>query len=106
MTQTELKQFFNLQPTDKDCMGLITIDKKAMMCGFQNIYTFLHLTFQEFLAAFYISSLDEEKQLELIEQFGDAIQMKQVWKFYCGLVPFTHTVIRLISQSCHDRYSI
>ena len=99
MTQTELKQFFNLQPTDKDCMGLITIDKKAMMCGFQNIYTFLHLTFQEFLAAFYISSLDEEKQLELIEQFGDAIQMKQVWKFYCGLVPFTHTVI---SQSCHD----
>ena len=68
------------------------------------IYTHssIHLTFQEFLAAFYISSLDEEKQLELIEQLGDAIQMKQVWKFYCGLVPFTHTVIRLISQSCHD----
>ena len=101
MKHTEVKQIFNLQPTDKDCMGLITIDKKAMMCGFQKLYTFLHLTFQEFLAAFYISSLDEEKQLELIEQFGNAIQMKQVWKFYCGLVPFTSTVIQLISQSCH-----
>ena len=101
MGQTEVKQFLKLQPTDKDCMGLITIDKKAMMCGFQKLYTFLHLTFQEFLAAFYISSLDEEKQLELIEQFREAIQMKQVWKFYCGLVPFTSTVIRLISQSCH-----
>ena len=100
MTQTEVKHFFNLQPTDKNCMGLITIDKMAMMCGFQKLYTFLHLTFQEFLAAFYISSLDEEKQLELIEQFGDATQMKQVWKFYCGLVPYS-TVIRLISQSCH-----
>ena len=102
MRQTEVKQFFNLQPTDRDCMGLITIDKMAMMCGFQKLYTFLHLTFQEFLAAFYIFSLDEEKQLELIEQFGDAIEMKQVWKFYCGLVPFTSKVIRLISQSCLD----
>ena len=101
MRQTEVMLFLNLQPTERDCMGLITIDKKAMMCGFQKLYTFLHLTFQEFLAAFYISSLDEEKQLELIKQFGDAIQMKQVWKFYCGLVPFTSTVIQLISQSCH-----
>ena len=101
MKHTEVKQIFNLQPTDRDCMGLITIDKMAMMCGFQKLYTFLHLTFQEFLAAFYISSLDEEKQLELIEQFGNAIQMKQVWKFYCGLVPFNSTVIQLISQSCH-----
>ena len=104
MRQTEVKDFFNLLPTDKDSMGLITIDKMAMMCGFQKLYTFLHLTFQEFLAAFYISSLDEEKQLELIKKFGDATQMKQVWKFYCGLVPFNgtnSTVIRLIDKSCH-----
>ena len=104
MKQTEVKHFFNLQPTDKDFMGLITIDKMALICGFQKLYTFLHLTFQEFLAAFYITSLDEEKQLELIEQFGDATQIKQVWKFYCGLVPFNgtnSTVIRLIDQSCH-----
>ena len=103
MGQTEVKHL-NLQPSDINCMGLITVDKMAMMCGFQKLYTFLHLTFQEFLAAFYITSLDEEKQLELIEQFGHATQMKQVWKFYCGLAPFNgtnSTVIRLISQSCH-----
>ena len=100
MEQTEV----NLQSSDVDCLGLITVDKMAMMCGFQKLYTFLHLTFQEFLAAFYISSLNEEKQLELIERFRDVKQMKQVWKFYCGLVPFNgtnSTVIRLISQSCH-----
>ena len=104
MRQTEVKDFFNLQPTDNDCFGLIAVDKMATMCGFQKLYTFLHLTFQEFLAAFYITTLDEEKQLELIEKFGDATQMKQVWKFYCGLVPFNgtnSTVIRLIDQSCH-----
>ena len=104
MQQAEVNHFFKLQSADKDSMGLITVDKMAMICGFQKFYTFLHLTFQEFLAAFYISSLDEEKQLELIEQFRDATQMKQVWKFYCGLVPFNatnSTVIRLISQSHH-----
>ena len=103
MTQTEV-MYFNLLPSDVNCMGLITVDKMAMMCGFQKLYTFLHLTFQEFLAAFYISSLGEEKQLELIEQFRDKTQMKQVWKFYCGLVPFhgtNNTVIKLIDQSCH-----
>ena len=99
MRQTEVKHF-NLQPSDVNSMGLITVDKMAMICGFQKLYTFLHLTFQEFLAAFYISSLDEEKQLELIEQFTDATQMKQVWKFYCGLVT-NSTVIRIIRQSCH-----
>ena len=106
MTQTEVKHFFNLQSSDVNSLGLITIDKMATMCGFQKLYTFLHLTFQEFLAAFYISSIDEANQLELIEQFiiRDATQMKQVWKFYCGLVPFNgtnSTVIRLIDQSCH-----
>ena len=103
MKQAEVQHFFKLQ-ADKDCLGLITIDKMAFAAGFSKLYTFLHLTFQEFLAAFYISSLDEEKQLELIERFGDATQMKQVWKFYCGLVPFNgtnSTVIRLIDQSCH-----
>ena len=99
--QTEVKNIFNLQPTDKDCMGLITVDKMAMMCGFQKLYTFLHLTFQEFLTAFYISILDGKKQMELIEQFRDAIQMKQVWKFFCGLVPLNVTNSRLIDQSCH-----
>ena len=103
MRQTEVKHF-SLQPSDVNCLGLITVDKMAMICGFQKLYTFLHLTFQEFLAAFYITSLDEEKQLELIEEYRNATQMKQVWKFYCGLVPFNatnSTVSRLIGQSCH-----
>ncbi len=49
MKQSEVKHFFN--PESKDCLGLITIDVKAALCGFEKMYTFLHLTFQEYLAA-------------------------------------------------------
>ncbi len=45
MKQSEVKHFFN--PESKDCLGLITIDvKAAILCRFEKMYTFLHLTFQ------------------------------------------------------------
>ena len=73
---------------EKELFGLITVDNIATICGFQDVYTFLHLTFQEFLAAYYISSLEGKYQMEMIKYHGKAMQMKQVWKFYCGLVKF------------------
>lgn len=89
---------------DNELFGLITVDKMAMQCGFQNLYTFLHLTFQEFLAAYYISMLHDKDQKELIEKYRNSIKMKQVWKFYCGLVQFDnhHKFKALVEQSQHD----
>ena len=100
MSHDEVEDFFNYN----DSLGLITVDRVAMECGFPKVYTFLHLTFQEFLAAFYISSQKEEEQLKLIEQFGGVTQMKQVWKFYCGLIQSesnNRKFTTLISQSQH-----
>ena len=82
----------NFLQNEKGLYGLIIVDKMAMKCGFQKLYTFLHLTFQEFLAAYHIStSLTDKEQMELIEEHGKTIHMKQVWKFYCGLVKFQST---------------
>ena len=72
-------------------LGLITVDKLALRYGKQELYTFLHLTFQEFLAAYHISHLEEEEQARLIDEYGSAKQMQAVWKFYCGLVRFDET---------------
>ena len=74
--------------SDRDCLGLITVDKVTLKYGSQKLYTFLHLTFQEFLTAYHISDLKEDKQTELIREYGNAEQMQIVWKFYCGLVKF------------------
>ena len=103
MRQAEVKSLL-ATIEEKELFGLITVDNIATMCGFQDVYTFLHLTFQEFLAAYYISSLEEKEQMELIEEHGKAMQMKQVWKFYCGLVEFDASGSKfktLVSQAQH-----
>ena len=72
----------------EESLGLITIDLKAAISGFQNKYSFCHLTFQEFLAAYHISKLEVQEQLAIIQSCGPMKHMYMVFKFYCGLVKF------------------
>ena len=84
----EIRNIFGDASSGSETMGLITIDQIASICGFKKLYTFLHLTFQEYLAAYYISKLEEDKQLEVINKYSQKKHMIVVWKFYCGLVNF------------------
>lgn len=72
----------------KEMLRLITVDHKAKKCGFENLYTFQHLTFQEYLAAYHVFKLGEEEQMHVLKQHGRKQHMEVVWKFYCGLVNF------------------
>ena len=87
--------------SDEPSLGLITIDSTAGLYGFQDLYTFFHLTFQEFLAAYHLVKLKEEEQSKIFEKYVCNKHMAVVWKFYCGLVEFnTHesSVKELIGQ--------
>ena len=74
--------------SDEPALGLVTIDATAGLYGLQNQYTFVHLTFQEYLAAYYISKLNDEKLHIVMREHGGKNHMKMVWKFYCSLVSF------------------
>ena len=88
MHKMEVRNFFGNVHCGKESMGLITVDSVAKKCGFENLYTFLHLTFQEYLAACHIFQLSETEQLGILKQYGKKRHMQVVWKFYCGLTSF------------------
>ncbi len=80
---------FPLSPpnSDKGSLGLVTIDSTASMFRMEDLYTFFHLTFQEFLAAFYLTTIREE-HLVIEEAKKSHGNLQMVWKFYCGIVQF------------------
>ena len=86
LDQDEASSYFQVKRGIDSSLGLITIDRTAGLYGYKDIYTFMHLTFQEYLAAYHISTLSDEEQLKLIQEHGDKNHMLVVWKFYCGLV--------------------
>ena len=109
MKRSEIKHICGSVNSDKDSLGLITVDRVARIDGEESLYTFLHLTFQEYLAAYRISQLKEEDQFSLIQKYGKKKNMQVVWKFYCGLVDFegkTAKFIELMKHSNDDQYKV
>ena len=59
----------------------------ALYGGGRVSYNFLHLTIQEFFAAYYISHLDSS-WLEVFIKHGEDMRWKVVWRFVAGLTKF------------------
>ena len=93
ISREELSREFSLDVSSDDSwsMGLVTVNSTAQLSGMDKLYTFLHLTFQEFLSAYYIASLDTEKQVELLTTNAVIFQRTlsaTTLTFFCGLVNF------------------
>ena len=70
--------------------GLLTTDHIMKQCDMENVFTFLHLTLQEYLAAYHLSNLDEGEQIEMIRLHRGKPHMLTTFKFFCGLISFEY----------------
>ena len=66
-------------------MGLLLFVPSISVAGREMSYSFLHLTLQEFCAAWYISKRCPEEQMKVISIYHLYKNFKMVWRFYCGI---------------------
>ena len=71
-------------PDDFETLGLMQSVSQLFMDGQKTSYNFLHLTFQEFLAAFLISTKSPAEQLEHFRRHEDG-RLRVVLRFLAGL---------------------
>jgi hypothetical protein len=74
---------------DVSDLGLIVTDHYFMRYGLDDTYTFLHLTFQEYLGAIYIAELSESERMQIIQIYKDQKNLSVVWRFLCGMMDFS-----------------
>ena len=92
ISREDLSHEYSLDVSSDDSwsLGLVTVNSTAQLSGMDKLYTFLHLTFQEFLTAYYIASLDTEKLVELLTTnsnvFLRQLLSETTATFLCGLV--------------------
>ena len=67
-------------------ISLLGLDIKRGSHEFVHYYSFAHPTFQEYLAAFYISQLPENLALVALERHFDLGRFEKVWLFYLGII--------------------
>ena len=77
---------------DVSDLGLIVTDHYFMRYGLDDTYTFLHLTFQEYLGAIYIAELiSESERMQIIRTHKNKKNLFVVWRFLCGMMDFSQT---------------
>ena len=98
ISQQELNFQFSQYGSHGDdfSLGLLTI----YPTGLHRSYSFLHLTFQEFLAAYHIANLTSSQQMKIIQKYSRSTHMITVWTFYFGLGIFgSKKVTKLINNA-------
>ena len=98
----DLMNVFGIQGMQFKLLGILISDKDSIPSGFEETYSFAHLTLQEFLAAYHLTKCPDDEQ---VENFRERKSMTVVWKFYCGLTQLKSEasveVFKIMTEQVH-----
>ena len=108
----EIKEYGVVSPSKfmADTLSLMKVHKQIMPSGIRSSYSFLHLTIQEYLAAYHINSLDAEKQVKMVEHLMNELPLTMAIMFYAGLSNLENRAVLdmllKVSEKPLDRFSV
>ena len=85
-TQNEMQKQYQSVPLDNDGMGLLQVENHMLHRGSYKTYHFIHKTVQEFLAAWHMAQISEQR-INITEHFQD-MNFEIALIFYAGLTGF------------------
>ena len=71
-----------------DRLGILQAQQIFHSTGIKMSFHFLHSSVQQYLAAYFLTSLKAEEQNKYIRTYISLVPFYSVWQFYCGLCSF------------------
>ena len=93
-----------------DTLSLLNGTESMLMHGRKMYYTFLHLSVQEFLAAYHITKLEHPEQVQILDELFGQPRFTAVFQFYAAISklqsPGISDIVAKVAKRCNtDRYS-
>ena len=85
---------------DAHCgLEMLVMDRVFVLIGMNETYSFPHLTMQEFLAARYLSMLDDHEVADIIKRNSKNNQLSVTLRFLCGMMDYSKPSSKAIFDS-------
>ena len=102
--------FSGLSTEKFDTLSLLNGAESMLMRGKKMYYTFLHLSVQEFLAAYHIAKLTDAEQVRILDKLFGQPRFIAVFRFYAAIsklqTPGISDVVAKVAKGCvTERYS-
>ena len=92
---------FQKFPEGSKLLGFTTASAE-LHTGVRLSYNFLHLTIQEYLAAFYFSQLPTDQQQEIFLEHHETSHLSVMWTFVAGLTHFKDIGLEIVSSQIFE----
>ena len=105
------RKFQNLtSDSELFCFGLLQSAESILVDGHGVSFHFLHLTFQEYLAALYLVRQPPDKQLQQCRSYAGSHRFRMVWRFFFGInfaickQAINPDIPRVLLNACSNTY--